>query len=47
MKIVEFYEENGQSRNFWQAGAGATQKWTGSATPVFSLQDNFYVKMVF
>jgi hypothetical protein len=36
MKVVEFYVENcpSQSRNFWQAeaGAGAAQKWTGSAT---------------
>jgi hypothetical protein len=38
MKIVEFYEENSPSRsrswNFLQAGAGAgaAQKWTGSAT---------------
>jgi hypothetical protein len=34
MKIAKFYEENGSSwsRNFLQAGAGAAQKWTGSAT---------------
>jgi hypothetical protein len=41
MKIVEFYEENGpsRSRNFSQAGAraGATKKWTGSATLLFTL----------
>jgi hypothetical protein len=38
MKIVEFYEENGtsRSRNFLQAGAGAAQKWTGSATLLLS-----------
>jgi hypothetical protein len=44
MKIVEFflitvYGENGPSwswsRNFCQAGAGAAQKWTGSAKLFF------------
>jgi hypothetical protein len=39
MKIVDFfYGENGpsRSRNFLQAGAGAAQKWTGSATLLLS-----------
>jgi hypothetical protein len=45
MKIVEFYEDNcpSRSRNFRQAGAGAAQKWTGSATLVKSAHGRHFV----
>jgi hypothetical protein len=45
MKIVEFYEENCRSwsRNFRQEGAGAAQKWAGSATLVPELNVRKYL----
>jgi hypothetical protein len=45
MKIVELHEENGPSwrRNFLQAGAGAAQKWTGSATLLLTIANQITV----